>query len=252
MGGFRRTLVHEIMGNLCGTGETEPLTIHYFDGLRSRGEVVRMTAAYGGIQYTDKLLSPAQWKEFKEAQGKLDPPGIQHLPYITKPDGKTMVETCVIMKYFAELGKKFVVDEANAKLAERSNSDAFMIVDPFLNLDEATRKAFGIEATKEDALKMIAEGWKTLASELGDKKFFSGDKPGYGEVFVFHNIDNGLTLAEKDLNGLCGEEVVKKLKAFHKTFSELDGIKQYLESRPKEFGMPGSPATPQPPAEPAK
>merc|ERR1711908_32686 len=91
----------------------------------------------------------------------------------------------------------------------------------------------GVNLTKEEALAALAEGWKTLATELGDKKFFSGEKPGYGEVFVFHNIDNGLSFDEAGLTTLVGEEPMKKLKAFHATFSELPGIKEYLAKRPK-------------------
>merc|ERR1712093_744605 len=241
------------MGNLCGSDvEKKPEegtppnagTLHYFAGLRSRGEVVRMTAKYGGVEYTMHDLTMEEWGPFKEAEGKKDPKGIQSLPYVTKPDGSDMAETCEVMKYLATLGGKFVVDEANDKLAARANEPPFMLADPFLNLPEATRKAFGIEITKEDALKAIAEGWKTLATELGDKNFFSGEKPGYGEVFVFHNIDNGLTIADKELSEAIGEDAAKKLKAFHKRFSELPGIKEYLAGRPKVCGVPGSVGNP--------
>merc|ERR1712178_149057 len=109
----------------------------------------------------------------------MEPKGMTTLPFVTKPDGKNMGKTCDVLKYLAELGGKFVVDEATHKLAERANSDAFMITDPVLNLPEEMRPG---GATKEVAIKTLTDGLKTLATELGDKNFFAGEKPGYGEV----------------------------------------------------------------------
>jgi len=228
----------------AGDVAEKKLTIHYFQGLRSRGEMCRMVAAHGDVQYESHELSFEEWGKFKEEQGKLEPKGIQTLPYITKSDGTNMAETCDIMKYLAELGGKFVIDDATYKLAERANAPPFCMVDPFLNLPEEARKNFGIDTPVEDMKKIIAENWKTLADELGDKNFFAGEKPGYGEVYVFHNIDNGLSWADKELSELCGEEVITKLKAFHKRMSELPGIKEYLATRPKFCGMPGSVGNP--------
>jgi len=184
------------------------------------------------------------WGAFKEEQGKLEPKGIQSLPYVTKPDGEVMAETADVMKYLADLGGKFVVDEANAKLIERSNDMPLMLVDPMLNMPQPAWEGLGITMSKEEMLAGVSEAWKTLATELGDNNFYSGETPGYGEVFVFHNIDNGLTVAEKELTELCGEDTVTKLKAFHTRFSELPGIKEYLAGRPKVCGMPGSAGNP--------
>lgn len=226
--------------------ETPKLTIHYFAGLRSRGETVRMVAAHGNVAYDLDLMSMEDWGKFKEEQGKMEPKGMQHLPFVTKPDGTNMGETCDIMKYLAELGGKFVVDDATYKLAEKCNSPPLCMVDPFLNLPEPMRKAFGIEASVEDIQKGAAEGLKGLADELGDKDFFAGEKPGFGEVYAFHNIDNSLSWNEgcPGLSDLVGEEAMAKLKAFHARFSELDGIKEYLAARPATCGVPGSVGNP--------
>jgi glutathione S-transferase len=222
------------------------LTMTYFAGLRSRGEVVQMCAAHGEVKHEMKFLTFEEWMPFKGEQEKMEPKGMTTLPFVTKPDGKNMGETCDVLKYLAELGGKFVVDEATHKLAERANSNEFMICDPVLNLPEEMRPG---KVTKEDAIKAYTDQLKTLATELGDKNFFAGEKPGYGECFVFHNIDNCLTLADKELTEAIGEESMKPLKAFHKRFSELSGIKEYLAGRPKAFGFPGTLGNPAPAAD---
>merc|ERR1711966_342514 len=89
----------------------------------------------------------------------------------------------------------------------------------------------GIEAS--DYAAVIAPELKTLANKLGDKKFFAGETPGYGEAFVWHNIDNIKAGNEIDaIKAAIGDKkVVDKLNDFHKRFSELDGIKEYLVKR---------------------
>jgi len=210
-----------------------------------------MTAAGSGVQYTMKTLSGEEWKSFKEEQGKLEPKGIQSLPYVTKPDGSLMAETCDVMKYLAELGgDAFVIDDATYKLAERANAPPFSLADPYLNLPDPVREQFGYATPPEQVLADLVEGFKTVAGELGDKNFFAGEKPGYGEVYIFHNINNALTWKGAELEAAVGEEAMKPLKAFHDRFSELPGIKEYLAARPKECGMCGTceetPGVPQP------
>jgi len=76
----------------------------------------------------------------------------------------------------------------------------------------------------------------SLTAKLGDKPFFGGDAPGYGEAFIWHNIDNILVL--KKAKGL--EIEMEKLTAYHARFAELPGIKDYLATRSKTWGVPGS------------
>ena len=94
----------------------------------------------------------------------------------------------------------------------------------------------------EDWKKAAAEVLKDYATRLGDGPFFAGAAPGYGEAYVFHNLDNCFGLgASPGWAALVGEEAAAKLKAFYDAFAALDGVKEYLEKRKERtYGMPGS------------
>ena len=86
--------------------------------------------------------------------------------------------------------------------------------------------------------------FKDLAVKLGDGPYFGGEKPGWGECYIWHNLDVSLALAEKELTAAVGEAEMGKLKAFYAKFAQFPGVKEYLERRPKVWGMPGSKAQP--------
>merc|ERR1711904_321907 len=88
---------------------------------------------------------------------------------------------------------------------------------------------------------MIAPELKKLAEELGDKKFFAGDTPGYGEAFLWHNLNNIKTCCHDEVCTAVGDEaVMKKLIEYHDRFAALPGIKEYLAGRSQKCGAPGS------------
>merc|ERR1711998_268513 len=162
--------------------EAPARTLVYFAGLRSRGEPCRIVAAYGGITMTDELLTFEQWGERKSDK-------CPHLPYISKPDGSTLHETVDILEHLAVMGGKFVVDANQKAMATKINAPPFMCVDPYLNMPEPMWTDLGVPPFAEFPA-MIAPELKKLAEELGDKKFFAGDTPGYGEAFLWHNLNN--------------------------------------------------------------
>lgn len=93
----------------------------------------------------------------------------------------------------------------------------------------------------DDWVKELAPVLKKLADDLGEGPFFAGKNPGYGEAFIWHNLDNQMIgPAKAKIEEAVGEEAVKKLMAFHAKFEVLPGIKEYLAGRPKKFGVPGS------------
>ena len=71
-----------------------------------------------------------------EEWGKRKSEKTPFLPYITSEEGNIMLETTVIHKYLAEVGGKFVVDEATAKLLETANGAPLQLADPLYNLPE--------------------------------------------------------------------------------------------------------------------
>jgi len=207
-------------------------TLVYFAGLRSRGEPCRMIAAYGGISMKDELLTFEQWGERKSE-------AIPFMPYIVQPDGSNLFETEDVLKHLAVMGGRFVVDDKTAELCHRANNPPLFIADPYLNMPEEAWAGFGLPS-KAEWISMVIPELKKLATELGDAPFFAGEKPGYGEAFIWHNIENAVLAAKDEISAGVGEEVMAKLMGFHGRFAELPGIKEYLAARPKQFGAPGS------------
>ena len=77
-----------------------------------------------------------------------------------------------------------------------------------------------------------------------DGPFFAGEVPGYGEAFIWHNLDNCFALAKAEIAETVGEEGTAQLQAFYDAFAALDGVKEYLAGRPTVWGVPGSKANP--------
>jgi len=208
-------------------------TLVYFMGLQSRGEPCRMIAAYGGVDLKDKLLTFEEW-------GKLKSEKIPYLPYIEQPDGKIKLETVELCKHLATLGGKMTVDEKQTELCKTANSHPMQTADPYLNLPEEAWPNYKLPSL-EDWVKQLAPVLKKLAGDLGDGPFFGGETPGYGEAFIWHNIENQMIgPASAQIKEAVGAEDMKKLMAFHAKFKELPGVKEYLAGRPKKFGAPGS------------
>ena len=74
--------------------------------------------------------------------------------------------------------------------------------------------------------------------------FFAGDEPGYGEAFIWHNLDNCFALCKDDIAAEVGADGMAKLQTFYDKFAALPGIAEYLARRPKVWGVPGSKANP--------
>jgi len=221
----------------CGSGQDETEqknagTLVYFAGLRSRGEPCRIIAAYGNIAMKDESLTNDQWGERKSKD-------IPYMPYIVQPDGKNLFETEDVLKHLAVMGGKFVVDDKTAALCKKANSPPMFIVDPYLNLPEGAWASFGLPS-KADWIASVVPVLKELAKELGAGPFFAGEKPGYGEAFIWHNLDNQILCAKDEIAAGVGEEDWKKLTDFHEKFAALPGVKDYLAKRPKQFGAPDS------------
>ena len=228
--------------SLCGSEGSEkvPAKVTYFAGLKSRGEPTQIALAYEGITDIEvELIDMEEW-------GKRKSEALPYLPYITFTDGTVLLETVDVLKYIANKGGKFVVDEATEDLCKIANSQPIQGADPKANLPDGG-VSWGFPPYDEWLPTAIAV-LKDYVAKLGDGPFFSGEKPGFGEAFVWHNIDNMFTLAKDDIATELGEEDMAKLQAFYDAFAALDGIKDYLESRPTKFpkfGFPGSKLNPE-------
>lgn len=207
----------------------------YLNFPRSRGEPTQICAAYGGVKMDVELIDFEEWGNRK---GKIAP----YLPYITQPDGKILLETCVIMKHLAVLGGKFVVDAKTEELCKIANDPPLQLADPVYNLPDGGGR--DLTPPYDEWFKATVEVLKDLVTKLGDGPFFSGEKPGYGEAFVWHNLDNCFAIDKPAFTAAIGEENMGKLTAFYDKFAALDGVKEYLARRKTVWGLPGSRAQP--------
>jgi len=207
----------------------------YFAGLKSRGEPTQIIAAYGGVKMDVELIDFEEW-------GKRKSDKFPFMPYITQPDGSIFLETEAICKHLATLGGKFVIDDKQAELCNIGNSPPLQLADPLYNLPDGGA-SLGVPAF-EAWLEMAAPKLKELVEKLGDGPFFAGKEPGYGEAFIFHNLDNIFALCKTEITAAIGEEAIGKLQAFYDKFAALDGVKDYLAKRPTVWGVPGSKANP--------
>eukprot|EP00670_Eutreptiella_braarudii_P003849 CAMPEP_0174300406 /NCGR_PEP_ID=MMETSP0809-20121228/58442_1 /TAXON_ID=73025 ORGANISM="Eutreptiella gymnastica-like, Strain CCMP1594" /NCGR_SAMPLE_ID=MMETSP0809 /ASSEMBLY_ACC=CAM_ASM_000658 /LENGTH=502 /DNA_ID=CAMNT_0015405977 /DNA_START=23 /DNA_END=1531 /DNA_ORIENTATION=+ len=221
-------------GNPVG-GSKDLGTLTYFAGIKSRGEPTQMIAKYGGVQMKVNLITFEEW-------GKLKSDKIPFMPFITQPDGKIMLETENICKHLATMGGKFVVDSKQEELCKIANSPPMQLADPLYNLPDGGA-SLGVPPL-EKWLEAVTPVLKDLVGKLGDGPFFAGEAPGYGEAFIFHNLDNQFALAKPELTTAIGKEAMAKLEAFYARFAALDGIKEYLAERPKVWGVPGSKGNP--------
>jgi glutathione S-transferase len=210
-------------------------TLTYFAGLKSRGEPTQMIAKYGGVQMKVNLITFEEWGQLKSDK-------IPFMPFITQPDGKIVLETEYICKHLAIMGGKFVVDSKQEELCKIANSAPMQLADPLYNLPDGGA-SLGVPPF-EKWLEAVIPVLKDLVSKLGDGPFFAGEAPGYGEAFIFHDLDNQFALAKPELTAGIGLEAMAKLEAFYARFAALDGIKEYLAERPKVWGVPGSKANP--------
>ena len=210
----------------------------YLNFPRSRGEPTQICAAYGGVKLEVELIGLEEWGNRK---GKIAP----FLPYITQPDGTIMLETTVIMKHLAEVGGKFVIDEKTEELCKIANDAPMQTADPVFNLpDGGGGRGKAGDAGYDEWFDATVEVAKLYVAKLGDQPFFAGETPGYGECFVWHNLDNLFDIDKKAFTEKIGEEGMAKLTAFYDRFAALDGVKEYLERRQRVWGLPGSRAQP--------
>lgn len=232
------SLVRWILANQTGgpKAQADAGKLTYFGNIRSRAEPPQMIAAYkDGVKLEVELIDFEEWGKRK---GVISP----KLPYITNPDGTILGETTVICKRLATLGGKFILDEKTEKLCEMANSPPIQFADPMYNLPAEMAASFGYPSYEDWKPEAIAAIKDKLVPQLTGP-FFAGAEPGYGEAFIWHNLDNCFALCKDEIAAAVGAESMAKLQTFYDRFKDLPGIKEYL-SRRTVCGLPGSVGNP--------
>ena len=236
--------------------------LHYFP-VRGRAEGLRMLLRTAGVPYVDKLYSPEEWNEAKksmpEGQGvpgvSTRPVGNRGLPVLELVSGELIPETADIARLIQhEVPDKF--PHLNSEELEQAHkmavaSNAYPLLFPGCMLasypEEVTDAVLrgekpdtyhgnlGSLPPYSDVLVSL-QGWE---ARLGDRPFFGGDMPHYGEFLLFNVID-ALRLVDPPAAAKLG----CKLRSWFDRMARLPAIDTYLGERvqpgPTAHGKPGS------------
>ena len=215
-----------------------PVTSYYLP-VRARAEAHRMMLSYSNVPHEIVTVSLSDWGATKAAR-EICPFG--QLPSLKMENGTMIAETGTITRYCAKLAGLYPSDPAAAAEAdmiyELAQEQDVHVINPLVN---------GMWAKdSEDFKKNYAKhfdslpGWLDHAQKLlGNKDFFGGTSPLFGDFGLYVNLDNS-TFVKPDCL-----DAHPKIKAWMDRMTVLPGVQKYLKERlgpktPGWVGMPGA------------
>ena len=84
-----------------------------------------------------------------------------------------------------------------------------------------------LDKARVNFLKTLPKHLSNISEFLGDRDFFAGDKPAFGDFGIFHALDNIFTAFGEESRIQDYENLMK----FVHKMVELDGVKEYLAAR---------------------
>mmetsp|Transcript_4948 Transcript_4948/g.15513 ORF Transcript_4948/g.15513 Transcript_4948/m.15513 type:complete len:231 (+) Transcript_4948:49-741(+) len=211
--------------------------LHYIC-VRARAEPIHLMLHYAKVPYERHDFSLGDLKEKKQ---KEQFPTSQ-LP-VLEVRGKTqpLAQSGAIMRYLAKEHGLMSEDPFEAALQDAvfELSQEFAKVNPYVNMypkdkniDEFMTKGAGNGAGYPMIPKL-----KAASDLLGERNFFGGASPCFADFNMWHYLDNLDTLVPDILDDHAN------LVAWMVRVAQLDGIAQYLKTRPAsaECGVEGSP-----------
>ena len=208
---------------------------------RGRGQMIELILHYGGLAYTLRVVPMDDWPQVKPAT----PSGVVPVftPTAVFDDPTPFAETATIAKYvagFSDVSGLLPADTEGqasaAKLFDMANSPPLNACDALLNFKPASEAAKEMPGYIKEAISTLQK----LEPQLKNTgPFFGGATPHYGDLGLFHTVDNMTSLEPKVLAGLGATWT-----AWYKAISAFPRIQAYLKSRPNamsgDVGMPGS------------
>lgn len=210
------------------------LTLYYLP-LRARLEFTRMILEHGNVPYEFTELTFAEWGVAKE---KNEICNFNQLPAIKTLKGTVISQSGAIVRYAAKLAGCFPEDIDLA-----AEADMILELTQEMNLINPIQCYFtiGSDVYKEKyATYFTAFPSQISAAQkiLGDRKFYGGEEPHYGDFALFHICDATVFVAPDSL------EPYSAIKAWFTTMSELPAVAAYLKKRPdgmtEGFGIPNT------------
>lgn len=234
-------------------------TLHYFK-MRGRAEPLRLVLAQAGLPYTDKLYTPAEWKEVKASmpEGKgvphvtTRPAGNRGIPVLELKSGEKINETADIGEYIAKRAPKYIgLMPADPALAQKAKA-MFLETQQFplyfcngmltgypMDIVKAIQRGEKPKGTMHGdignlpAFSGVAEKLRAYEAELGDRQFFGGSAPHFGELALLCTFDSLRIVDPSAASKYAG------LQKWSERVAALPAVKRYLNSRP-QAGQPGS------------
>lgn len=207
------------------------ITLGYWS-IHGRGEPIRLLLNYVGADWENKIyyMNPegfADWGKFKETTDMIFP----NLPYLIDGDVK-MSESLAILRY---LGAKFdLVEKDHTKAYRVDMMEQLLqdVVNAFINLN---REKDGYEKAAEKYKADLPGKLEKFGKFLGKGNYVAGKKLTYVdfmlyEVLIVHKMFSPASFTDDTIN------------EYMNTFSNLPGIKSWLQGEQKSKGFHVLPA----------
>ncbi|GAU99325.1 hypothetical protein RvY_10347 [Ramazzottius varieornatus] len=204
------------------------VTLHYFN-LRGRAEPIRWILAYSGEDWTDHRIEFSEWPAVKSI------PPFGQLPYIEIEGQTPLAQAYAIMRYLATQYGLAGADEweageidALADYAAEANTVLRPYAGAMMAKDEKKAQQIADEITETTIKPFLEKYEKTLQNNQlqSGGEFLVGNKPSWVDFVVVQLMDETLRLKSDLL------EQHPLLKGLCERVHNLDGIKDFLETRP--------------------
>jgi len=194
-----------------------------------------MMLAYASIPHQCVDIPMKEWPAKKEAG---DICHFGQLPSLKLADGTLISQSGSITRYVAKIAKLYPEDPVAAAEADMifELSQEMGGINPILNYFPVGQPLW---KDKYEEYFASLPRWMGAAEKLlGDKDFFGGPAPHYGDFGLFHICDNTLTVDPRSLDSYPAIIAwVDRMKAF-------PAIQKYMAERPgpstPNWGIPGT------------
>ena len=205
------------------------LQLIYFN-LRALCEAPRMMLHTAGIEYSYEMA----WDYFKKPWGDVKKEVIFHkLPLLVIDEKIEIWQSNTISRYIAKLTNNIPNNEEMVAYADsifESAHDLFFPLNPTINVWVGEMHLKNKKNLLDEILPKAFTNFEKLLSKY-EGNFFLGERAFYCDFNVYHHVSLALLLDDKILDNF------PKLKKFMSDFEKIQGILDYLKSRPKLIGI---------------
>ncbi len=205
------------------------LQLIYFN-LRALCEAPRMMLHTAGIEYSYEMA----WDYFKKPWSNVKKEVIFHkLPLLVIDEKIEIWQSNTISRYIAKLTNNIPNNEEMVAYADsifESAHDLFFPLNPTINVWVGEMHLKNKKNLLDEILPKAFTNFEKLLSKY-EGNFFLGERAFYCDFNVYHHVSLALLLDDKILDNF------PKLKKFMSDFEKIQGILDYLGSRPKLIGI---------------